>query len=374
MARAVPSLDITSRLVARALGLAPETLHASLRPATTTDLPAILALRKRTRWDDAAYLGWRYGIGCAEHVGATLWLLRDGDRLYGMLGTEPITVRADGERVDGHLVMDLQVDPACEDLGVSTWMNQALFARTRFTLAVGANSHSIGLVKGLFHALPERSPWLLPLDFRSLLAARNSNALFAKVAGALANMGWPVWRWLLRPRIATGIELRDIPQFTDALLASLQDVPSAKIEIFRSTPRMDWRLLGNPRARYQIAGAFRGSQCVGFVAMRVVPGPMGRPAMHMIDWLVAGADATAILSTLLAEVIRRAQAANCVSVQTIMLDRDSEGVLAKYGFLRGRSTDHLVCGIHSNDPAFVEHAVRADWRITDLTFDNDGCY
>ena len=374
MTRTVPSFEITSRLVARALGLAQDALHTGFRPATATDLPAILALRKRTRWDDAAYLVWRYGIGSAEHTGAILWVLRDGERLYGMLGTEPVTMRADSERIEGCLVMDLQVDPTCEDLGVSTWMNQALFARNRFTLAVGANSHSIGLVKGLFHALPNRSLWMLPLDFRNWLAARKSNARFAWVAGSLANIGWPVWRWLRRPWIATDIELRVIPQFSDALLAPLQDAPSTKIEIFRSAHRMNWRLLKNPRAQYQVVGAFRGSQCLGYVALRVELGPMGSSAMHMIDWLVSGTDADAVLSSLLAEVVRRARAARCASVQTIMLDRDGEGVLARNGFLRGRSSDHLVCGIHSKDPAFVELALRSDWRITDLTFDDDGCY
>ena len=374
MARAIPSFDITSRLVSRALGLAPESLHAALRPALASDLPDILALRQRTRWNDAAYVAWRYAPGAPGSAGATLWVLRDGEKLHAMVGTEQVSLRIDNDRFEGHLVMDLVVDPACADLGVGTWINQALFERTDFTLAVGANPNSMGLVKGLFHALPDRSIWLLPLVFGNLLGSRISNPALARIAGKLADLAWPVWRRLRRPRLARGIELKPIAQFDDGLLGSLQSAPRARAEVLRTARRMNWRLLENPRARYEVIGAFRGPRCVGYVAFRVVPGSTGLPAMHMIDWLTTGDDADAVLTLLLSAVIHRARGAHCASVQTLVLDRGDEVVLSRNGFLRGRPADYLVAGIHSKDPGLVQRATGADWRITDLTFDDDGCF
>ena len=95
MSRLRPSLEQTTRLVARALGMAPQQLQANLRIATLPDLPAVLNLRSRILankldWDDSAYLTWRYRLGANSGGQGDLWVLERQGQLLAVVGTEDL--------------------------------------------------------------------------------------------------------------------------------------------------------------------------------------------------------------------------------------------------------------------------------------------
>jgi hypothetical protein len=370
-----PAFETTTRLFARSLGWTPQSLLEAFRPAGAGDLAAIVAFRDRRDWDDEAYLRWRYDLGSTasgEH--GQLWLLRRDESVIAVIGTEKQPVRYRGAVYDGQLLMDVQLDPAAEGGGGGVWLNQAMFRKADVTLAVGANAHSLGLVRRLFSPLPARSYYVLPLDAGPMMRQRGVPRLLASVAGPLIGGTWRLRSGLLGPRAAGDVEVGEISRFSDALLAPLYaGLASDEASVTPSANQLNWRLLDNPRAGYRVSAAFEQRRCVGYLAARRLVDDKGVAGMHIIDWKTTESRADAILARLLGHVADQARRAGCARVFTTVLDRRAEPLLARMGFLRGRPSDHLLTGIRTELP-LPEIGAPGDWRITDLSFDNDGSY
>ncbi|MEQ1517384.1 MAG: hypothetical protein ABL931_12945, partial [Usitatibacteraceae bacterium] len=157
--RHTPSFESTTKLVARALGIEAEKLLMGVRVATLSDLSAIVAfrlrhIREQIRWDDTAYLKWRYGLGRDDFGLGDLWVFELGDRLLGIVGAEDMGCFHAGQHMTGTRTMDILIDESVRHTGLGIWLNQAMFRKGAFTLAVGANENSIGTVKRLFRLLP----------------------------------------------------------------------------------------------------------------------------------------------------------------------------------------------------------------------------
>jgi hypothetical protein len=80
-----PDHRLTTRLLARSLGIAPEQLAANLRPVVAAELPKVIAFRRahlgaRIRWDDERYLPWRYDLGESGRGFGELWALWRGEQ------------------------------------------------------------------------------------------------------------------------------------------------------------------------------------------------------------------------------------------------------------------------------------------------------
>lgn len=371
----VPDFATTTRLFARALGMSPETLMASFRQATRADLAALVAFRNHRGWDDHDYLQWRYGLGqTANPVAAELWLVSDGAQVRGIIGRESQPILCNAGVTEGQLFMDLQLDPAAEGAGGGAWLLQAMFGKADVSLAVGANPNSLGLVKRMFAPLPPRVQYYLPLDIAHLLQRRNLPRGLARVLGPLLASAWQAGSLWFGPRRKATITVRELPLMTQALLTEVYAGLAPDVQVVAPDARhLNWRLLENPRARYRIFGAFDQDACIGYAAARIVDDTQP-PAMHLIDWKCHAGQEPACLRALLDHLLEIARAAGCGKAYTTMLDGANDRLLRRLGFLRARGSAYDVNGIHAQDPARTQALASGRWRISDLSFDNDGGY
>ena len=374
----LPPLTTTTRMFARSLGWSPEHLLSSFRPATAADLPALLAFRQRKGWDDAAYLRWRYGLDAkGEAWPGQLWLLRTDDKVLAVVGREAQRIHYGGQAFDGQLLMDIQLLPELEGGGGGVWLNQSMLAHADVTLAVGANEHSIGLVRRMFSPLPQRSYRVLPLDSAAMLRQRGVGGVggvFARVGAPVLDAGWSLAHRLAHHRTHAGIDVAEVGQVPqqdiEALRASLEPRIAC---VLPSAAHLQWRLFDNPRARYRLLVAHRRGSCVGYMAVRnVADDGTGKTGMHILDWKTAPGDAGAVLTALLQSVIRSARADRCSRVFTTVLDEQAVPVLKGLGFL-ARSSPLLEAGVHATIP-LPGNGGEGRWQITDLSLDSDGIY
>ncbi|MEL1264531.1 hypothetical protein [Pseudoxanthomonas putridarboris] len=375
--RPPPDFERTTRIFARALGWSPDELLARFRPAGEADLEALLAFRDRTGWDDEAYVRWRYGIGHGhEHAYGRLWIVRHEDGpVVAAIGTEVQPIRHAGVVHAGQLLMDVQLDPALEGAGGGAWLNQAMFGHADATLAVGGNTHSMGLVRRLFAPLPPRSHHVLPLDAAAVLRRRGTPAMLAAVVGPAMDVGWRIRNRVLASRSPRDIRVQEVAsvsaEWLEPLYAALSPATAC---VAPGAAQLQWRLRDNPRAAYRLYIAMDGERCVGYLAARQTPvGVDGETGMHLIDWKLADGDAEAVLAALLSHVVPLARRQGCSKVFTTCLAPAAEGALERCGFLRGQPGAHLLTGIRTTT-GLPTDARTPHWQITDLSFDSDGGY
>lgn len=368
-----PGYDATTRLVARALALDAARLGAALRPATLADLDTIVAFRAAhlgaaIRWDDAAYLAWRYRLG-RERAGFTeLWLLQPGDAPLAMLGVEALPFILDGQRLDGARVMDLLARADVQGTGVGAWLNLATFRRHAFALAMGANENSAGIVKRLFQPLPERQTYTHPIDCRPFLRRSVDNAAAGALAGLAGNAAmsaWRTWRRMARP---SSLRIEPITRF------AADDVPPpaaapGQLRLLRSAEHLNRRLFDNPRRRYQAIVVRRGEQTLGHLAWLLDEHSGERPELVLSDWQAAS---ERTLGALLVAAIEHARRTGCSCVRMALQDDSTRRVAKRHGFLRLRQGSSQVVGVHAEDAALQARLVSADWALTDISDDLDG--
>jgi hypothetical protein len=127
-----PSFARTSTLVSRVLGLTPEELRASFRPAGAQDLPALIELRRRIlgdalTWDDRQYLLWRYDFEGRPDSPGRVMVAAHAGKLLGVIGAERVRLARGSEVLDAVSLMDIMVQPELDGSGLGIWMNMAIF-------------------------------------------------------------------------------------------------------------------------------------------------------------------------------------------------------------------------------------------------------
>lgn len=379
MRRPVP-FQSTSRLVARGLGMAADSLAAAFRPARFDDVDALVALRRQgidadIDWDDAAYLAWRYRLGRAGEGLGDLWVFRDGGEVLGMIGTQDCALACGTHRFSGLQVMDVLVHPRVADAGLGIWMNQALFQRNEFVLAVGANANSHGIVTRLFSHQLARSAYAYPIDLGSYVARRLGSDRVGQPLGQAAGWVLGAWHALRRPRLPAGIDIRPLARFSqDDLETLLAHAPAGnEISIEWRAPVLNHRLFDNPRARYDVTSAWQQGECIGYVAARVVQRREARPYIHLIDWRLPAADTAAVFGELLAGLVAQGRRQGCSLILTDVLHAPSEALLSASGFRQGRPLPFKIVGLHTEQPRLGQLGIdAARWRITDIASDVDG--
>ena len=373
--RPVP-MGMTGHLFARRLGWSAQQLLDSFRPATHEDLPALLAFRQRRDWDDANHLRWRYGLhGEIRPCPGQLWVLRTDEKVLAVIGRESQPIHHAGRRHDGQVLMDIQLLPELEGAGGGVWMMQAMFARADATLAVGANPHSIGLVKRLFTPLPQRTYCVLPLDSAAMLRRKGVPGLLAGAGAAVLDAGWSLTHRHAQRRTGAGLDLAETGDIASEWLEELRmALPPETACVLPTAMHLRWRLFDNPRARYRLLVARRNGACVGYAAFRDMAddNAAGHSGMHVLDWKVAAQSAPATLAALFQAIIALARAGRCSKVFATVLDAQAMPVLKKLGFL-SKTSSMLATGLKSSLP-LPGIGAGGQWQISDLSFDGDGGY
>lgn len=357
------------------MDMAPADLVSSFRRATAADVEAIVAFRAREGWDDTAYVRWRFGLDRNQlDCPGELWVLWQGGTLRGMIGRERQPFVGSGLALDAQVLIDLQIDPALEGAGGGTWLNQAMFAKAAVTVALGANPRSIGLVKRLFVPMPPRRYHVLPLDFARLLLRHGVPAPMSRWLGSGMSAGWRLRsRW--PSGRSQGVEVDEASSIQDSVLREVHGARDAAIVGLAPTARdLAWRLHDNPRARYSLLVLRRQGRAIGYAAARVTRETGERAGLHLIHWQCALDDETAAFHGLMRHCIAWALRERCDRIFTTVLDASAEPLLRRMGFLRAAPSPYHLNGLYVASESESEALVSRQWRLTDLSFDNDGCY
>lgn len=369
----IPDHDKLTRLVARSLGVDPSTLELGLNPGLLADVREVTALRHEhlrlsEQWDDSAYLRWRYRLGRTSSGFGDLWCLRVRGQIMAIIGVEELHAEFDGETFKGAQVMDLLVRPEAQESGLGIWLNQAMLARHDFTLAVGANQNSAGIVRRLFAPLAPRRTFTHPLDLAPFVRRRWPALAATPLAMRMANAGLALWRLALRTRRSRGLSLENATRLDPA-----QPIPStrdpAQVYLRHSGAYLQKRLLNNPRRQLTLRVARRQGTLVGLIAWAVESDDRGRPELHVVDWHHDGEDT---LLGLLHGALREAVAQRCSCVRLMLQDEAAQRVAARAGFMPSRDDEGRLCGVQSRDPALAAQLAKARWSLTDMSDDSDG--
>jgi hypothetical protein len=372
-----PSFATTTKLVARGLGVAPDQLLAALRPATIEDVPSLVALRRaefgdEINWDDEAYLSWRYHFGRADRGFGEVWVVSHGQELLGMIGVEDTQLQRGADTISAIRVMDILVRPTVRDTGLAAWLNQAMFRKSGVALCVGGNTQSIGTIKRLFETLPSRVLAVARLDFRPAVYRRLGRSPVTSLGAQLGNAALRGWRSAARAIYGGPFLIRPIARFDASLDALLQRArgDANPIDIVRSPARLNWRLFDNPRAAYQVHGAFRDDEWFGYIAWRTVQRDDDQRWAYVIDWLADRRQRSSALSELLAFVCQRASQEGCVHIHIAVQDPTDLKLLRRFRFSPAPAASEFVT-LHTEDATFQGVLCAASWNLTGISSDVD---
>jgi hypothetical protein len=273
--------------------------------------------------------------------------------------------------------MDVLVAPEARNSGLGVWLNQALFRRAGFTLAVGANENSIGTVQRLYRMLPPRCTYVHPVDLRNYLARRFGSRIAASVAAQIGNWVMRCWRGVAGIAVDSKIDIKPIERFDPRF-----DVPPAPdagasedvdVDIDRRADYLNRRLLENPRARYQVWEAAVQGRRLGYIAWRIAQRVDGTAWIHVIDWKSFVPERrSATLAALLSFTARAASRAGCTTVAMTLQGNADRATLRRHGYFAQPRDEATVVGLHA-EPRLLDPLAAARWSLTDLSVDHDGC-
>jgi hypothetical protein len=367
----LPSHEKLTRLVARSLGLSPQELEQGLNPATDGDVQDILTLRHQllpatAHWDDEAYLRWRYRLGSAKGMGE-LWRLRCRGRLLAIIGVEDVHLELSGQAARGAQVMDLLARSDTQDSGLGIWLNQAMLARYSFTLAVGANKNSSGIVDRMFHALEPRRTFTCPVDAGPFISRRWPSLPAMGLASQLGNTYLAGRRLLLRAQRSRHLSLEAV-QHWPAGASTPPRTSAARVAVQHDDAYMQRRLFDYPRHKVVVQIASRRRMAVGHIAWAHSRDPLGRTELHVLDW---GYDTTDTLVRLFEAAVEAAVVQRSTCVRLVIQDHREQRAARRAGFFPSNGDPGRICGVQALDPVLAQQLADAQWSLTNLVDDTD---
>jgi hypothetical protein len=373
--RRIPSFDTTSTLVARALGISRQQLHAAFRPATEADLLGVIDLRRTELaseiwWDDAAYLKWRYHFGDPTRGRGDCWVFaNDTGIILGIVGTEETELETPIGACSGLILMDILVRKDFRGTALGPWMNMALQARYDCTMAFGSNRNSRSMVNDQFTFQQVLRTYALYLRSNLVLRRRIDIPLLTSSGAFLSNVGLEIWRIMHQPKGTSAIRIEYVTNL-DKLGPAVDTWPRPRDEIGRRRSRdfLNWRVCDNPRSRFEISIAWRGETIVAYLITQNIPQLEGS-ALHLIDWRTSELDQDTALRALVASAVVQAKRAQCTLVAASVLHEGSASMLRKMGFIaRG---NRISFAYSSKAPHPLHDLQGPRWHLTTLDGDVD---
>jgi len=289
------TLDRLSPYLAKSLGLSREAMLGCFRPATHGDFEQVVSLRRTLftgtpRWDDNAYLRWRYDFSDDESaVVNRFWIFKRDDEVLGGVGLERVSLVVDGEVMTAHKSMDVLVDPAIEGKGLGAWMNLALMERHEVIIVVGSNQNSHKMLTRLFCQMPGLQVWKLPISIRGTLKRRFRLGPLAAPLAFPVDLALKLRRMSKRVQSLSGIELRELTAVPADVESYSKDSTQGSILVDRTAEYLTWRFIQNPRRDYRILGMYEKEDLVGFSVYRLYRSLENDQAeASIIDWFSKG--------------------------------------------------------------------------------------
>lgn len=372
-----PDYRLTTRLLARSLGIAPEQLAANLRPVTEAELPQVLAFRRthlgaRIRWDDERYLPWRYDLGESGRGFGELWALWRGDEPLGLVGSERMTLRRGDHHTPAQRLQDLLVKPEMGDSGLAVWLNQAMFLRAPVTLAVGANEMSAGVVRRLFKPLPPMQQALHPIRWKAFASRSQRVPRWAGPVALLAGAGHGALRQAQRAMTATGLRAEPLRGFDDAAERMPSPAPQADTVVaLHSGRHMNRRALQGPRVHMAGVQLPCGPGQSAYIVWRREQVVHGQCDLRVVDWGVPSGAAPGVWSALWDAVIQEAQREGCVAVRVSAQNAAALPRLRRHGFIARDPAEGKIVGIHLGAGVDAAPWLHDDWCLTEISDDCD---
>jgi ribosomal protein S18 acetylase RimI-like enzyme len=369
--RRLPDLKTTTSIVSRALGLSPDALQAAFRPAQRADLAAVVEFR-RSQLDSvpgaADYLAWRYHFGQPDNGRGDLWLLERGGEILAILGTENVRLTGTCGPCTAIFLMDILVREDLRGIAIGPWMNMVLQARHDCVAVFGSNRNSNSIVTGMFAEQRQMHTYTFYLSCSRIVRRRfGTSFISGSVAGVIdvALKGWLLAR--MRADRAIRVErTTDSRELEPAL--SQWTYREGEMGRERSPAFLEWRTLRNPRSRYDLFGAWRGEQPVGYVVTRHRQDDSGRD-LDIVDWHHDARDA-GVPRALLVAAVERAAVDHYDAVSVSVSNPRDEALLQQLGFIR-RPLDVKPFVYAAREPHPLAHCASASWRVTTLDGDVD---
>jgi hypothetical protein len=377
-------LQRLARPMASLLRVPAQALDDCLVAAVESDLPAIEAMRREVigaelTWDDRAYLRWRYRLGGppARKVADTapgtshLWLFKRGDEILGCLGAERLTLATPGGRHDALRFLDLMSLPRVKGLGIGAWLNLKLIPQVEVAISVGGSDQSIGMIGRLFHRMPDRHIWALPLRTGPLITARWPQTARLPLVGAasrVADLALGAKRRIDRRFGGAPLQVEETAAADESVGALGETMARAGFTLAsRTAAHWRWRYADNPRARYTQHAVRRGGRTVAALVSRQ-SGDLG----EIVDWVWDAdqpqTDAQALLLTLFTTVIDGFARRGATKARVMTYDAVSEAVCRRIG-MRERPT-RSAYAVRAR-PALEKQLLDARWFVTFGDSDGD---
>jgi hypothetical protein len=358
--------------VSQSFGLSQDELVRSYRPAMESELPNILAFRRLVNdgmwWDDRAFVEWRYFSRKTSTGESPYWIFVWNGEVVGACGLEPVSLVVDGVPLEATRTLDIMVRPDLDGRGLGAFMNLVLFRHFPITMVTGSNAKSHQMLMRMFHHVTDLKFWKFVIHARSVVENRVSLGPFTPLMTSSINLILAVTR--LRHRVAPpeGCSIREIDTFDSRVveLSKMCELPG-RVLVRRSDDYLNWRFVHNPRCRYRILGAFRGTRLEAYVVTRLnVARPNPRREAEIVDWLAA--PVTDAGSTVLPALIQAGtdglQRDGAELVSCAAVSRDLAPLMEAVGF-RFRPGERLPFFVRAADASLQERLSSADsWFLT----------
>lgn len=358
--------------VGQALGLSKDAVLRAYRPACESDIPQMLALRRRVNgamwWDDRAFVEWRYFSRRTETGDAAYWVfVKDGDVLGGC-GLEPVSLVIDGKAVPAVRTFDIMVRPDLDGLGLGAFMNLVLFEHYPITLVTGSNARSHALLMRMFQHATDLRFWKTAIQSKAMIDEKLGLGPLSTLGARVVDPLLALWRLRYRLAPPPGITVRELLAFDSRVVELSRRCEAAgRVFVRRTDELLNWRFVRNPRCRYRLLGAFRDDRLEGYLVVRfnkARPNPRGDA--EIVDWLVAPAEdgTPSVLPALVQAGVDALVRDGAGIVSCAAAGAGMDAVMECTGF-RFRPGERLPFFVKAADPAIHERlASGGGWFLT----------
>jgi hypothetical protein len=256
-----------------------------------------------------------------------------------------------------------------DGLGFGVWMSLVLEQHYPFLFAMGATRHSQGIVKKLFHPMPDMGAWKLLLDTRQFIAKKTKNPLLQWLLSKSLNLYLKINLSFKRLVHNTQCEVRHLTDFspfdTDLQLlnGSYQDLDL--LMRHRDAQFLNWRFIKNPRRHYSVMAVFADGELKAYAVYH-----FNQKKYLEIDDLFASADDHRYLFNMLFELIALARKNKSGLISFVAHANLWQSTLKKSGF-KWRDDGHLF-SIFINDSSQDQFKSIELWLLTSADTHSEG--